>query len=630
MALRRLLEQETSDGKWRATFDLSSLCAAVYIIMLRTTGLIDQPGSPQEEALLVRHAIKQVNADGGFFKYPGSPSSKSLTRLVLLALRMVMGEVGSGYRPQRWFLPNEEIDNELIRQLRETMDHAGRFLREAEARAGFSFEFPDFFIEKMLTAYVNPQDILIPFPFFEPEILAWMSRSRLLSRVLHQISPMSRKIFPAVSIIHQRIQEQSRSSRPILSLLQKSKGFRRLREKASEELARQIRAEQNENGGWIYNSLFAPLNILALLEAGVPMHDSAICRGIQFVRDNMFQTDGGGSFISYFRADTWDVCLGVISYLRIPGHSCLDEEIRPAIEFLLQSQNEDGSFAWASGSRNDPETDSTAHALLALSLAVQRADEWLRSRIRRALQKGMAYLLSRQSKRGGFSVWENTWVKIGPGSHGAIKMCLFDVAHADLTARVLSALAELGLTEEHETVRKGLRFLLDMQCRNGAWWCHWWAGYLSGTGYVLEALGRLGLRYGAGPSRQGKLLAEAYNAMTRAIAFFLRHQNPDGGWGETVKADFDMKEAGSGESSPLHTAFVLLNLLACGYPVDAREIQRGYEYLLGAMTPDGRWEDDQATFTVIPRTLYYRYPLANYVLPLNAMTSYLQARGEER
>jgi squalene-hopene/tetraprenyl-beta-curcumene cyclase len=396
-----------------------------------------------------------------------------------------------------------------------------------------------------------------------------------------------------------------------------------------EQLAHQIRAEQNENGGWVYNSLFAPLNILALLEAGVPMDDPAICRGIQFLRENIFLADEGGSFISFVRADTWDACVGVISYLRIPGHSCLDEEVRPAIEFLLQSQNEDGSFAWASGSRNDPDNDSTALGLRVLSIASETADEPLRSRIRRALRKGMAYLLPRQTKRGGFSVWENTWVKIGPGSHGAIKLCHFDVAHADLTARVLSALAELGLTEDHETVRKGLRFLLNMQCENGAWWCHWWAGYLAGTGYVLEALGRLGLRYGARPSQQDNLLAEADGAMIRAIDFLLTHQNADGGWGETVKADFDIEEAGIGESGPLHTAFVLFNLLACGYPVEAPETRRGYEYLLGTMTSDGRWEDDQAAFTVIPRTLYYRYPLANYVLPLDAMTSYLQACGEE-
>ena len=70
---------------------------------------------------------------------------------------------------------------------------------------------------------------------------------------------------------------------------------------------------------------------------------------------------------------------------------------------------------------------------------------------------------------------------------------------------------------------------------------------------------------------------------------------------------------------------MLHELIACGYPVTAPEIRRGIDYLLHAMTPDGRWEDDQATFTVIPGSFYYQYLLMNDVIPLMALNAYLKA-----
>ena len=41
------------------------------------------------------------------------------------------------------------------------------------------------------------------------------------------------------------------------------------------------------------------------------------------------------------------------------------------------------------------------------------------------------------------------------------------------------------------------------------------------------------------------------------------------------------------------------------------------------MTPDGQWQDDQVSATVIAGIAYYRYPLHNRVMPLYALTQYL-------
>ena len=65
----------------------------------------------------------------------------------------------------------------------------------------------------------------------------------------------------------------------------------------------------------------------------------------------------------------------------------------------------------------------------------------------------------------------------------------------DVTARILHGLVEAGMGPEDKTVQKCLSFLLRTQCRNGAWWSRWWAGYISGTDFVLDVFSRMGGDY---------------------------------------------------------------------------------------------------------------------------------------
>jgi len=90
LALDHLLDTRTAEGCWRQPFDLSAMSGAAYVVMLRTTGLIEQAGAARDEMMLVRHMLRQRNRDGGFFKFPGSPSSRAVTALVLTALRALV------------------------------------------------------------------------------------------------------------------------------------------------------------------------------------------------------------------------------------------------------------------------------------------------------------------------------------------------------------------------------------------------------------------------------------------------------------------------------------------------------------------------------------------------------------
>jgi len=52
------------------------MAAAAYVIVQRTTGLIEESGAFEREAGLLRHMILHANTDGGFQKYVGASSSE--------------------------------------------------------------------------------------------------------------------------------------------------------------------------------------------------------------------------------------------------------------------------------------------------------------------------------------------------------------------------------------------------------------------------------------------------------------------------------------------------------------------------------------------------------------------------
>jgi len=629
LALQRLLEIKTDQHTWEDNLDISAFYSAVYIIMLRTTGQIEHPGAYSEELAQLRHMISHRNTDGGFYKFRGSPSNKAISRLAVTALKMGLGEFHSEHFPERWFRPNPLIDAELTATLHQVVKDSDRFIKKGKKYGYRPFELDHLLISHLMIGYIDKNRCLRPLSFLEPELGAAIKRYKWLSRIESKFNPMTRKVFPALAILYRRVCENNVLSSHFLGLLQKIPCFRRSEERSIKLLAEVIRAEQNVNGGWFYNALFTMINVMALCEAGVMTDDPSIQNALAYLRTNTFSTADRGAFIDFMNTDMWDTAAAVYAYLRIPGHSAMDARIRPTIEFLLRWQGEDGSFAFGSASMNEPDNDSTAMVMHALCLADKTARGKLQLKLDRAVHRAVTFILSRQNQQGGWSVWEDTFVRGRPGSQGFFKQNLFDVPTPDVTARILLSLVRLGFGVNDEPIRRALEFLLRNQCDNGSWWSRWWSGYIQGTQFVLAPLGELGLKAGPNPYPEDELLTRAHKAVLLGMKFLLECQNPDGGWGETIDADFDQAYAGKGASTPLHTAQAATSLMLTGKAATSPEIERAIGYLLQSMTVDGRWEDQQVTFTVFARTFYYSHPLFNYILPLSTMTEFLARRGYE-
>ncbi len=94
-----------------------------------------------------------------------------------------------------------------------------------------------------------------------------------------------------------------------------------------------------------------------------------------------------------------------------------------------------------------------------------------------------------QSKNGGWGAFDinntrNYLNYIPFADHGA----LLDPPTADVSARCLSFLLQLGDTNENEYINKAVKYLLNEQEKDGSWYGRWGTNYLYGTWSVLSAL----------------------------------------------------------------------------------------------------------------------------------------------
>jgi len=253
----------------------------------------------------------------------------------------------------------------------------------------------------------------------------------------------------------------------------------------------------------------------------------------------------------------------------------------------------------------------------------------------------------------------------------------------DDTAMVLLALLHARSANEEAqqaAERRAVRWLLDMQSKDGGWAAfdvdNDWnpLSYMPFadhnamldptcpdiTGRVLEALCRLGvgaedpavrravsyLRRTQGPDgswygrwgvdyiygtfqalRGWRAAGEDPNEahIVRAGEWLRSIQNPDGGWGESC-ASYEENRFVGAPSTASQTAWAILGLLASG-DSGSQSVAKGIEYLLEKQNRQGTWEEDLATGTGFPRVFYLTYHLYRHSFPLLALGCYLKQKG---
>lgn len=245
---------------------------------------------------------------------------------------------------------------------------------------------------------------------------------------------------------------------------------------------------------------------------------------------------------------------------------------------------------------------------------------------------------------------------------------------AEATTSVDEAPQEVAAVERTAAaIRRGLRWLLAMQNRDGGWGafdrdnnreflCHVpFADHNAMidpsspdlTGRVLESLGRLGLRLGdPAVDRAVKYLRRSQQpdgswfgrwgvnyiygtwqalsglievgvphgdpAVAGGAHWLLNRQQANGAWGESPDSYEHPHLRGQGTPTASQTAWALLGLLAAGHQENPA-VARGIRYLIASQNEDGTWDEEEFTGTGFPQVFYLRYHYYRIYFPLMAL-----------
>ncbi|HEX3404241.1 MAG TPA: squalene--hopene cyclase [Acetobacteraceae bacterium] len=230
-----------------------------------------------------------------------------------------------------------------------------------------------------------------------------------------------------------------------------------------------------------------------------------------------------------------------------------------------------------------------------------------------AIDRAREWIVGMQSSDGGWGAFEpeNTHLYLNNipfADHGA----LLDPPTADVTARCVSFLAQIGMSADDPVMLRALAYLRREQEADGSWFGRWGTNYIYGTWSVLCAFNAAGI----GPED---------TAVRRAVDWLVSVQRDDGGWGEDEETYRNAPRGRYKESTPSQTSWALLGMMAAG-EVDHPAVARGVDHLVATQRDSGEWAELPYNAVGFPRVFYLRYHGYRWYFPLMALARYRNLR----
>jgi squalene-hopene/tetraprenyl-beta-curcumene cyclase len=602
-----LLSLQDAAGWWKGNLETNVTMDAEDLMLRQFLGIREAEQTEQA----ARWIRSQQRSDGTWANFHGGPADLSTTVEAYVALRLAGDEPAADHmRAAARFV----IDQGGI-------EHTRVFTRLWLALFG-EWSWDDLPI-------MPPELVFLPswFPLNVYDWGCWARQTVVPLTIVNALRPV-RPL--GVTVDELRSGRPRRSDAPLFSVAgafetldkvlhgyQKLpvKPFRRL---AMRQGAEWIIARQEADGGW--GGIQPPwvYSIMALHLMGYPLDHPVLAKALAGLDDFTVHEDTDQGTVRWLEAcqsPVWDTCLAVTGLLDagVPAdHPALakavdwmvGEEITVPGDWSVRRPGlAPGGWAFEFANVGYPDTDDTAEVVLAL----RRVD---RPGMRPAVDRGVAWMVGMQSRDGGWGAFDadNTReiiTKLPFCDFGAV----IDPPSADVTAHIVEALAAEGLAAS-PAARRGVRWLLDAQEKDGSWFGRWGANHVYGTGAAVPALVAAGV-------------STSDLSIRRAVRWLREVQNADGGWGEDLRSYVDSNWRGRGESTASQTAWALLALLAAGER--GEDVRRGVAWLADTQRPDGTWDEPYFTGTGFPGDFYINYHLYRLVFPLSALGRYLEA-----
>lgn len=247
-------------------------------------------------------------------------------------------------------------------------------------------------------------------------------------------------------------------------------------------------------------------------------------------------------------SDNWDTSLTLRAFGDHPDFA----EMSPrAIQFLLGTQNPDGGW----GFRHGVESDNDTSSCVLLAFRTHEGEE-----VAQAVEKGVAYLLSKQKKDGLWDTWQSS----------------DDHPVEDCVAHITAALAAFRGSYT-PSIRAAQRWLEQQYELHGRWTAGWYRNLPYSTLEVSKGL------------RTGNPVGYSAVRSLRAL------QNGDGGFPPEPGED----------SAPSATGLAIA-ALAEQYDVNESFLRKALEYIIATQRLNGTWGGLPELFG--PRPLMYHLP----------------------
>ena len=603
-----LLEMQDPIGYWEVPLEADTTLVSDYVMLVHYLGEVDEA----KELKAVTRLRRQQLEDGGWSIYPGGPSELNATVKAALALQL------AGV---------SDDDSAAVAATRCIQRLGG--IEGTKTYTRFYLALFGLIPWKWVPA-ILPEVMFLPTSFYFNiyEISSWSRAILVPMSIIWSKKPYKRP--PTGVDVTDWWVSHTPDGRPpdrghvfswrrffhsINSLLQTSEGlYSPFTRREALRRAKRWMVERVENSEGLAAIYPAMLNSIIALDAlGYGRKHPVFQHAMKTYMDLLIEKDDEIVFMPC-KSPVWNTAIATAALSRsglAPDHPqlikatdwLLEQEVRAKGDWQIKNPYGPASgWCFEFGNPYYPDTDDTAMVLMAID-SVIHPDEF---RCRESLDRGLEWLLSMQNSDGGWGAFDVENCKsvlnhIPFADHNA----LLDPSTADLTGRILECLGQLGYDGDCSEVRRAIDFLVREQEADGAWYGRWGVNYIYGTWQAI-----VGLRAIGEPVEN--------EAIQRGGTWLLEHQNPDGGWGETIQSYDDASLRGSGPSTPSQTAWALMGAAAAGHSQHPA-VLRGAEYLARTQRPDGTWNEEYFTGTGFPRVFYLGYPMYRDYFPLMAL-----------